>query len=227
MRLFFLSFLLLLKIEVKAQTDVLKDPRDGHEYKTVQIGTQTWMAENLKYAPTIVRLYSPVYYERRKHKIYVPGPKDYETDPIPNSADIFCYNDDSICCAKYGMLYTWTAAHNSCPVGWHLPSLQEFEKLLQTVGDGNMEIARETLVKGGSSNFEALYGGWLLASYTDYQNTSQYGEKRGGTSFWTSTERKGLNANAQILSVSDKDIEFGKINKANACSVRCVKDSAP
>ena len=125
MRLFFLSFLLLLKIEVKAQTDVLKDPRDGHEYKTVQIGTQTWMAENL---------------------LYTGIPYSYCFD----SLSPFCIN--KYCNDIYGAYYTWGAAQKACPAEWHLPSKEEFQKLLTTIG-GTKTDKFNTLVKGGSSGF--------------------------------------------------------------------------
>ena len=107
MRLFFIFFLLLLKIEVKAQTDVLKDPRDGHEYKTVQIGTQTWMAENLDYRPYLMLL------------------SNWADTSKP--ADIFCYNDDTTNCKRYGALYRHKALKNACPTGWRLPTEVVFQ----------------------------------------------------------------------------------------------------
>ena len=133
MRLFFLCFLLLLKIEVKAQTDVLKDSRDGHEYKTVQIGTQTWMAENL---------------------LYTAIPCSYCFD----SLSPVCINKP--CNDMYGAYYTWDAAQKACPAEWHLPGKEEFEKLLVTIG-GTKKDKFNALIKGGSSGFNVLLGsGW-------------------------------------------------------------------
>ena len=80
--------------------NVLKDPRDGKKYKTVKIGNQTWMAENLNY----------------------------------EIADSYCYNNDTSNCDKYGRLYTRDAALKACPAGWHLPSMDEFKTLIETVG---------------------------------------------------------------------------------------------
>jgi hypothetical protein len=79
---------------------VMVDSRDGQTYKTVTIGTQIWMAENLNYETT-------------------------------NS---YCYDDDPSNCSKYGRLYTWAAATKACPIGWHLPSDDEWNTLFTAVG---------------------------------------------------------------------------------------------
>jgi uncharacterized protein (TIGR02145 family) len=76
------------------------DFRDGKEYKTVKIGTQTWMAENLNYE--------------------ADGSKFYDNNP-GNSA-------------KYGRLYNWATAKIVCPSGWHLPSNEEWEILINFAG---------------------------------------------------------------------------------------------
>jgi len=47
----------------------------------------------------------------------------------------YCYDGKLENCAKYGRRYTWEAALEACPVGWHLPSKEEFETLLKAVGE--------------------------------------------------------------------------------------------
>jgi len=49
----------------------------------------------------------------------------------PNS---FCYEDADSNCTKYGRLYTWEATENVCPAGWHLPTVDEWKKLIVTAG---------------------------------------------------------------------------------------------
>ena len=123
----------MVNISVQAQTDVLVDPRDGHEYKTVQIGTQTWMAENI---------------------LYTGIPYSYCFD----SLSPFCIN--KYCNDIYGAHYTWDAAQKTCPAEWHLPGKEEFEKLLATIG-GTKKDKFNSLVKGGGSDFNVLLGsGW-------------------------------------------------------------------
>ena len=107
----------------------LKDERDGQVYKTVKIGDQWWMAENLNYAYTdpIIMDYGLV---------------------LEDSAS-FCYNNEPDSCAKYGRLYAWDAAMDCenniycfydpnedsksrgiCPEKWHIPSVNEWKTLI-------------------------------------------------------------------------------------------------
>ena len=65
----------------------LTDDRDGKEYKTIKIGSQTWMAENLNY--------------------------DYPEEPSDEIPLSVCYEDKSENCEKYGRLYKWSAAMDS------------------------------------------------------------------------------------------------------------------
>jgi len=76
------------------------DPRDGKVYKTIKIGKQTWMAENLNYDAS--------------------GSK--------------CYNNDPANSQKYGRLYDWKTAKKVCPPGWHLPSDEEWQELVDFAG---------------------------------------------------------------------------------------------
>ena len=118
----------------------LTDSRDGQTYKTVTVGKQTWMAENLNYA-------------------YTGVPYNYYSGSTSDSTS-WCYSNAAANCTKYGRLYTWAAAMDSvgtwstnskgcgygtacsptypvrgiCPEGWHLPTNAEFETLFTAVG---------------------------------------------------------------------------------------------
>ena len=70
----------------------MTDSRDGQVYKTVKIGNQIWMTENLNFAYTSV-------------------PYKYEDDASDSTS--WCYDDDPANCTKYGRLYTWAAAMDS------------------------------------------------------------------------------------------------------------------
>ena len=83
----------------------LTDDRDGQEYKTVEMNGVTWMAENLRYEAA-------------------------------DSAKSYCYMDS---CAKYGRYYRYPLVSDStealCPSGWHVPTLGDWDDLLDFVGD--------------------------------------------------------------------------------------------
>ncbi|WP_407448813.1 FISUMP domain-containing protein [Fibrobacter sp.] len=114
------------------------DERDGQVYKTVKIGDQVWMAQNLNYA-----------------YIDVPYNFSYNNNVYISDSTSWCYLNGPANCAKYGRLYTWAAAMDSvgewstngkgcgygktcsptypvrgiCPKGWHLPSNDEWKAL--------------------------------------------------------------------------------------------------
>ena len=109
--------------EVK-KSETMTDHRDGQIYRTVKIGNQTWMAQNL----------------------------NYET------AESFCYDDHMSSCLKYGRLYTWTAATNVCPAGWHLPTLAEWDELIDSLGgmpSAALALKSKTGWKSKSSSHDA------------------------------------------------------------------------
>lgn len=105
------------------------DTRDNQSYKTVVIGTQTWMGSNLNYSGDLVN-----------------GSRSYTIGYCPQEIGLLSYNtshNDLPSCDTYGRLYDWTTAMNGaapseavpsgvkgiCPSGWHLPSLSEWMTL--------------------------------------------------------------------------------------------------
>ena len=166
----------------------LTDERDGKTYKTVTIGTQTWMAENL----------------------------NYEADFS------FCYNNKPENCAKYGRLYIWEAAMNSCPAGWGLPSLEEFLLLVANVG--GREVAGKVLKStdgwkdGGNGTddfgFSALPAGYMYNDSTFYYE-GEFGQ------FWSAS---GTSWMYQLELAYDRDTSFiFSLYREFAFSVRCLK----
>ncbi|MDR0331351.1 MAG: fibrobacter succinogenes major paralogous domain-containing protein [Chitinispirillales bacterium] len=90
----------------KAESGSFTDPRDKQKYRTVNIGGQTWMSENLNYEPEI----------------------SYDESN-------WCYDGDESKCKAYGRLYDWETAKAACPSGWRLPANDDWEKLIQAAGD--------------------------------------------------------------------------------------------
>jgi uncharacterized protein (TIGR02145 family) len=113
----------------------IKDARDNQTYRIVTIGSQTWMAENLKYLPSVVR---PRTGSKTTPHYYVYG---YDGTNVTDAKATANYN-------TYGVLYNWPAAMNGtassttnpsgvqgvCPDGWHLPSDAEWTELTDYLG---------------------------------------------------------------------------------------------
>jgi len=82
---------------------------EGNIYKTVKIGKQWWMVENLAYLPAV----------NLPTEESVTNPYYYVYDYIGEDVDAAKATDNY---KTYGVLYNWAAAMNACPTGWHIPS---------------------------------------------------------------------------------------------------------
>jgi uncharacterized protein (TIGR02145 family) len=79
-----------------------------------------------------------------------------------------CYGNDPANCAKYGRPYNWSTAKNACPKGWHLPSYDEWETLVDFAGGDKVagkKLKAESSWNGDGNNtdeygFSALPGGY-------------------------------------------------------------------
>ena len=208
----------------------MADSRDGQTYKTVKIGEQTWMAENLNYADSTK---TPSLLKRS-----------------------WCYNNNVENCAVAGRLYTWAAAIDSvklatdadnpqdcgfrktctlpdtvygiCPPGWHLPTQTEWKTLLDEVG--GLSTASKILksqtgwYENGNGTdgvgFSALpAGGW------DVGNSEFFAGGR-LANFWSASGDYTSNFSAyhMDLSYEDDHANLTGYYKKYGFSVRCVKD---
>jgi uncharacterized protein (TIGR02145 family) len=164
------------------------DGRDSRTYKTIEIGSQTWMAENLR----------------------------FEMD------DSYCYNDEELYCVDYGRLYVWTAAQEACPDGWHLPSPEEFDTLLATVGDdAGIALRKETdwgyfIPDENSSGFSALFGGFR-------GNDGNYAHEGTMAFFWSnSIAPNGVSGYNLVMDGSGYVSIRDNYDSADGNSVRCI-----
>ncbi len=202
---------------------------DGNVYQTIAIGTQVWMAENLKVTH------------------YRNG------DPISNVTDngaweglssgAYCDYDNSADTADvYGRLYNWYAVDDSrsiAPTGWHVPTDEEWKQLEIYLGmnEANADLSgyRGTdeggkLKETGTAHwldpntgatdeydFAALPGGYRVI-YGDFLNIGVIGF------FWTSTEYATNVALYRSLDNANSSIYRGDYTMKGGFSVRCIKD---
>lgn len=192
------------------------DPRDKQVYKTVQIGDQRWMAENLRF-----KLKGTFCYEKHESNCEGYG-RLYTWAAAMRLVDYF--NSTS---AKEAVKKT----HDVCPKGWHVPSNKDWKKLRYYVGkkgrsDGvgislksKDAWAQELRIPSGSDefNFNALPAG-------EYHYVGEFMDRGNSTQFWASNEYDAYGAYFWRLTYDSKTFEKVYEAKDNAVSVRCVED---
>jgi uncharacterized protein (TIGR02145 family) len=187
---------------------------DGNTYKTIQIGTQTWMAENLK---TI----------KYNDGTDIPFVTD-ETAWAALSTPGYCwYNNDSI---TYGAMYNWYTVNTGklCPTGWHVPADEEWTTLTDYLGGGSVAgsklketgITHWTSPNPGATNesgFTALPGG-----YRNYLGTFNSIGRHGY--WWSSTEASSTDAYCRDMYHGYSNVDRTSSSKKSGFAVRCIKD---
>lgn len=184
--------------------DICKDI-DGNIYETVEIGSQIWMAENLRTTRT-------------------PDGK-----PLLND---YCYSNDSDHCEVFGALYTYDDAIKASPVGWHLPTDEEwkiFEKFLgmdlewvDSMVHAHTRSIHDTfalkLLPDGCSGFNILLAGFRYP-------TGTFSEEGKIAWFWTATLTENKRR-AITRTLMEKQKGFGRVLQDTefALSVRCIKN---
>jgi uncharacterized protein (TIGR02145 family) len=217
--------LLLLFSNAFAQQTLTDNPVtdiDGNVYKTVRIGNQVWMAENLRV--THYRNGDPIL-------TTTPDTLNYTAETEPKYQ--FIYNNDPKNLPIYGRLYTWyavTDSRNVCPKGWHIPTIEEYKILDDTLGGKKVAIGK-LKVAGTSywlapntdatneSGFNGLPGGWRSAKGR-YGALGKYGH------WWCSNRQTDEYVFRMFLSFDESCYKnhLGASDPQNAWSVRCVKD---
>jgi uncharacterized protein (TIGR02145 family) len=178
----------------------LTDIRDNQVYKTVQIGSQCWMAEDLNYGIEI-----PVTQDQRDNCI----PEKYSLHPSPLTTHSF-YQWDEL------MQYDNTPADQGfCPPAWHIPTENDWNTLFaHYINNG---FAGSPLKYSGYSGFNALLSGSRhIDKSWDFQGFATF--------FWSSTSYGGYKAWAHGMNDPDPSVSVYPASKANAFSVRCIKD---
>jgi uncharacterized protein (TIGR02145 family) len=141
------------------------------------------------------------------------------------SAGSWCYDNSSTNCSNFGRLYSFNAAMNVCPLGWHLPSDLEwknFENIMQG-NDVNLDIGDLITITGKSVNpqsinkFNVVLGGWR--SYK-----GSYYRLGFSTNFWTSSSENKTYAWSRKIDNSTQRIFRDSYDKESGFSVRCIKD---
>ncbi len=199
-----------MELDVWLCGENLIDERDGAIYSTVKIGEQCWMAENLNYDNNCENIVDLSKWHAEQDKGWCGYYYEYRN-----------YGGEKI--TDEGFLYQWSAAMESCPSGWHLPTHGEWSSLIDFSGkDAADKIKTEwhCSIPGeshcGTSGFNALMSGFR----TPVGGFSQRGSDG---YFWSSS---GNNSLAWIWSFASRENWTGRWegSKSWSVSVRCLKD---
>lgn len=197
----------------------LHDARDGHDYKTIEIGDQVWMAENLNYADSI-------------------------ESPVLQDGNSFCFGYKDTTCAIGGRIYYWASAMNLintynnkvasadlvgaiepqglCPKGWHVPDSTEWITLYNSVskkgsslkGAGAWTFYADSIVADNASGFSAIPSG--------------YGNTNGGIGVRFCSASQGYYSDefrSFSLTNSSNNLLINSSDKDDGCFLRCVKNT--
>jgi uncharacterized protein (TIGR02145 family) len=192
---------------------------DDNVYKYVVIGEQVWMAENLRVTKfndgTAIKLTE----------------NNEEWLNITESAFSWYDNDSSLYGNQYGALYNGYAAENRrlCPTGWHVPSVNNFLKLIETLGDtltaggklksvDDLQWHEPNAGANNSSRFSALPAGMRYFEGT-FSSASYF------TGYWSSIEVNADTSTFISLSYLNSKVIFNEGSKNLGFSIRCVKNA--
>ena len=204
------------------------DPRDGYTYKTIKIGNQIWLAENLRYLPRIGKGYF----------VY-----DYHGNDVSEAKETQNYKD-------FGVLYNMSAAQEACPVGWHIPSDVEWKELDKYLGlpdfseegmpldigfyyyrgdPGSHIVAKPSNLinnKPEEYGFNASLGGWR------YEHGG-FDRLNIATKWWSKSEQFVRDAYYygryyinRTMCYEEKGIEYRLCSEEFCLSLRCIKDDS-
>ncbi len=194
------------------------DTRDGTTYRTIRLDNHIWMAENLKYLPSVNPDNDASIDERRYYVYGYSGTDVYAAKETDNYK-------------TYGVLYNWTSAVEGgiCPSGWHVPNVSEWNGVLDVVG--SYTTAGDKLKEKGTKHwiapntnatdevhFTALPGG-----YFDGENRS-YVKIGVGAYWWTSEGSSATEAESAQIYASDAMLNILPDKRIFGFSVRCIKD---
>lgn len=197
--------------ECKDVTDI-----DGNIYKTIRIGDQCWMAENLK----------------------VTKYRNGDTIPMITNNSIwiglgtgaYCnYNNNTFNSNTYGRLYNWYAvsdSRNIAPDGWHIPTDAEWITLENYLGGylvagGKMKVASGNVPPWNGTNtsgFAALPAGMR------FQGNGIFYDMDTSTGYWSTTGYNAATARCMVLILDEPWSILTNYSKTSGISIRCIKD---
>jgi uncharacterized protein (TIGR02145 family) len=194
--------------------------QQGNSYKTIVIGNQEWMAENLK---------TTVY----RNGDAIPNISDANQWGALTSGGMCSQNNNSQYECPYGKLYNWYAVadpRNVCPTGWHVPTYVEWLALTNYLG--GVEVAGDKMKSEqletqywfnpntgatNESGFSGLPGGFRF-------NSGEFSQIGGEGAWWSSNSTGSNNSWSCKLGVFDGYANLSINDEHDGLSIRCLRD---
>jgi uncharacterized protein (TIGR02145 family) len=217
------------------ERDYIIDSRDNERYKIVKIGTQIWMAENLKTTKY-----------RNRDLIGTTTPVTLNISGQSNPKYQWAYEGNENNVATYGRLYTWyavTDSRNICPTGWHVPTDAEWtiltdyltkngyvypgsgsdigKSIANTSGwttDGTVGNVGHDQSNNNRTGFTALPSGY-------FGSIGTFREIGSSVNWWSSTEVSVTDAYSRNVAYDNSGVRRYENNKRVGFSVRCLRDN--
>jgi uncharacterized protein (TIGR02145 family) len=220
--------------EIQPDPDPVTDI-DGNTYKTIELGTQVWMAENLKTT-------------RFKDGMVIPLVTENTIWSGTTSPAYSWYNNNEASNKNtYGALYNLYTVNTGkiCPDGWHVPAKSEWTKLLNhlvTYGynyDGSISVNRVAKALASSTGWESsdFQGAIGNTDYPDkinisgfsalpggYRNANGYYLKSGTYGYWWLSEVSDYFGSFYYLDYSYSEALSYFTQKNYGMSIRCIKN---
>jgi uncharacterized protein (TIGR02145 family) len=210
--------------KIVSSVTVTKNKKVTTSSKSVKIGREEWMSENLDV-------------DRFRNGDIIPEVKSKEdwVKAAEDKTPAWCYyENNSENGSVYGRLYNWYAVNDPrglAPKGWHIPSKNEWEAMFESLGGS--KVAGEKMkemnswfadVKAdGNCGFNALPGGFRYIDGTfDYM-----GKEKSSyfcATFWASDDMEAAKGWYIFLSNGNENAGGGNASKVDGVSVRCIKD---
>ena len=198
------------------ENETVKDI-DGNTYKTVKIGEQVWMAENLKVT-------------RYRNGEAIPTILSDDAWKNTSNGAYAIYDNEAAANKTYGKLYNWYAVKDSrglCPEGWHVPMDAEWTQLEnflegEDIAGGKMKAVSHLwkLPNQGATNASGFLGlpGGIRDDDGSYDAIGYYGY------WWSSSEYSSSDAEYRLLYYSNGYSRWRFSTKSCGFSVRCLRD---
>lgn len=185
---------------------------EGNIYKSIVLGKQEWMMDNLKVT-------------KYNNGQPIPHIQDSTVWNAWNNGAYVYYKNDT----KHGVLYNWMVINDKrgvCPTGWHVPSSDEWDTLAKFLGGndvagGKMKARLHWETPNTSATNESSFHALPKGMYGVNGSFNNIGKN---AYWWSATEYGDVSAWGREVGFNEAGLFTGHGDKRDGLSIRCVKN---